>query len=114
MAEDVPASAAPTGAPSPLENDTMTVSAQAAYFATATPVAVSTFHNRAPSRCNGIASSRVVSPISRRLSSDVTAPPTVLCVFSTSTSDARGAYLDGGRTARLMSAADTVRDVGVM
>ena len=48
-----PASAAPTGAPSPFEKDTITVSAQAANRATATPVAASTFQRRAPSRCSG-------------------------------------------------------------
>ena len=47
----VPASAAPTGAPRPLENATITVSARSANSASGTPVATLAFQRRAPSMC---------------------------------------------------------------
>ena len=47
-----PAKIEPTGAPSPFEKQTLTVSKRAAYSASLTPLAKEAFHSRAPSRCN--------------------------------------------------------------
>ena len=54
----LPTRAAPTGAPRPLVNDTMTVSAHDAKSASAVAVAPAAFQSRAPSRCTGSPAAR--------------------------------------------------------
>jgi len=105
MKARVPASAAPTGAPSPFEKDTITESAQAAKASRGVPVAALAFQSRAPSRCTGhprVCASRASACSS---GSGVTTPPAPLWVFSRHTSDVSGACTDGWRMAASRSAA---------
>jgi hypothetical protein len=88
-----------------LENDTMTVVAQAANSAGSVPVAAHAFHSRAPSRCTGRPCAPAASASARSSPNGVTTPPAPLCVFSRHTSDARGACGESGRTAAASASA---------
>jgi hypothetical protein len=80
-----PASAAPTGAPSPFEKATITVSTVDANSDSGTPEATLAFHSRAPSMCTGRLRSAATARIARSSLTGMILPPAPLCVFSTQT-----------------------------
>ena len=83
-----PASSDPTGAHSPLDRQHITVVADRAHCAAATPVAASALKSRAPSRWIG--TGPAASTSARRRASFQTAPDAAMCVFSMLTSDTSG------------------------
>ena len=80
-----PAKTEPTGAPSPFEKQTLTVSKWLAYPASLTPLTAEAFHSRAPSRCNAKPCPRAVLVTDSICSSGQTLPPPRLWVFSMQT-----------------------------
>ena len=105
MSAREPASAAPTGQPSPFEKLTITVSAHAANSASVVPLAALAFQSRAPSRCTGSERARATSVIARSAGSGVIIPPAPLCVFSTHTRLGPGTCGDGTRIVAVSAAA---------
>ena len=100
-----PASAAPTGHPSPFEKLTITVSAHAANSASVVPLAALAFHNRAPSRCIGTPRARAAAWIALSAGSGVIIPPAPLCVFSAHTRLALSVCGESGRNVACTAAA---------
>src|ERR1035437_3195927 len=88
----LPTSSDPTGAPSPLERQNMTVSALAVSCATGMPRATEALKTRAPSRCTGRPAACTWSQTSSKMSSGVMVPPAMLCVFSRETSPVLAAW----------------------
>ena len=80
-----PHTSEPTGAPSPLERQNVTVSKGSAQTAAGVPVATTAFHRRAPSRCSASPCCFAACATSLSWSSGNTRPPARLCVFSTET-----------------------------
>src|SRR5947199_4085306 len=88
----------PTGAPSPLDRHTDSVSNSRPYRSSGTPSATEACQIRAPSQCSA---SPCPSASRRRLSnvdSGSTAPPPRLCVCSTATARVATAWYPAGRT----------------
>ncbi len=80
-----PATSAPSGQPSPLDRQSVTVSNWRPISAAGTPEATAAFISRAPSRWTLRPSSRLVATTAASSSSGQTRPPDALCVFSSET-----------------------------
>ena len=81
-----PAMTAPSGQPSPLERQSVTVSNSRPYSAAGVPLATAAFMSRAPSRCTESPCARASATTSWRCASGQTLPPPPLWVFSMQTS----------------------------
>ena len=80
-----PATSAPSGQPSPLDRQSVTVSKWRPISAAGTPEATAAFMSRAPSRWTLSPISRQVSVTATISSSGQTRPPDALWVFSSAT-----------------------------
>ncbi|MNQ97016.1 hypothetical protein D3C85_1126420 [compost metagenome] len=83
----LPASTAPTGALSPLDRQSDTVSAWRLMSPAGTPSATAALNMRAPSRCTGTPAARAMPYTACMWSSGSTVPPALLCDVSIATSD---------------------------
>ena len=92
-----PASAAPTGAPSPLVKSIHAESKGAAHSRAATPLATTAFSRRAPSRWVARRWRRATSVTARTRDSGQIEPPPRLLVCSTHTRRLRGKWRKSGR-----------------
>src|SRR5215208_1046032 len=99
MVSASPASRDPTGAPSPLEEQTETVSACSHHSRAGTPVAACALKSLAPSRWTFNPSSLASAATAAKSSSGNTLPPAVLWVFSRHRSLDLGKWTFSGRTA---------------
>ncbi|GBE23591.1 hypothetical protein BMS3Bbin01_02976 [bacterium BMS3Bbin01] len=82
MRSSEPQSTDPTGAPSPLEKQNITVSASAAIVAASTPSASAALKILAPSRYTGMARRLAAAVVARIISSAMTVPPVDVSGFS--------------------------------
>ncbi|KAG0920595.1 hypothetical protein G6F31_020656 [Rhizopus arrhizus] len=108
----LPASTAPTGALSPLDRHSDTVSAYCVISAAGTPSATAALKRRAPSRCTGMPAAFAMPYTACMWSSGSTAPPALLCEVSIATSEgfSRGPPDSNASSSRFRSMAPSVPD----